>query len=256
MSKKIDRAAHGPSWAEVILGAALSLVLGVVLGALLLILRPVVIAKEMPKEKDRDPKAVYFIEGSRDTAKAREAAAKRKSFVEGRSVTVNEDEINTLAAPNAPSLAAAAPKPGEKAKAPDKAKAPEKAKTPEKGKEGDKAAPAAGSSGEALAIGAPNFRINSGVLQVGMPVTVNALGLDQRVIVQARGGFVKDGSVFVYEPNELYFGSCPVHRLPFLSGYVRSKFLAGQPIPEDVKAAWTKLADVKVDGNTLKLTMP
>ena len=52
MSKKIDRAAHGPGWAEVILGAVLSIVLGVVLGAVVLIIRPVVVAKELPKEPD------------------------------------------------------------------------------------------------------------------------------------------------------------------------------------------------------------
>ena len=40
MSKKIDRAVHGQSWAEVILGAALSLVLGVLLMAAWLLASP------------------------------------------------------------------------------------------------------------------------------------------------------------------------------------------------------------------------
>jgi hypothetical protein len=243
MSKKSDRAKYGPSWAEVTLGAALSLGLGIVLGALLLIVRPVVVAKEMPKEADRDRKAVYYIEGSRDPGKARQAAAKRQSFVAGQSISVTEDEINSLITPNP-----AAGAPGAKPKAPEKPKDP-------KAKDGKDAAPA-GDSGDALAVGSPNFRINSGLMQIGVPVTVNALGLDQKIIVQARGGFTKDGNVFVYDPQELYFGSCPVQRLPFLSGYVRSKFLAGQPIPEDIKTAWTKLSNVAIDGNTLKLTMP
>jgi hypothetical protein len=235
---KINRAQHGPSWAEVILGAVLSLGLGIVLGALLLMVRPVVVEKAMPKEADRDRKAVYYIEGSRDPGKARQAAAKRQAFVAGQSISVTEDEINSLITPNP---AAGAPKP----------KAPEKPKDP-KGKD---AAPAS-DSGDALAVGSPNFRINSGLMQIGVPVTVNALGLDQKIIVQARGGFTKEGNVFVYDPQELYFGSCPVQRLPFLSGYVRSKFLAAQPIPEDIKTAWTKLSNVAIDGNTLKLTMP
>lgn len=240
MSKKIDR--HGPSWAEVIIGAALSVVLGVALGALLLILRPVVVAKEMPKEADRDPKAVYYIEGSRDPGKARSAPAKRQALVAGQSVTVNEDELNTLAGPATPPGAPAAPK-----------KAPEKAKDP-KAKEGEKGD--AGGSDEAFAVGTPNFRLHDNLMQVAVPVTVNALGLGQKIFVQARGGFTKDGSVFVYDPKELYFGSCPVQRLPFLSGYVRNKFLAAQPIPEDIKTAWAKLSNVEVAGNTLKLTMP
>ena len=236
MSKKIDRAAHGPSWAEVILGAALSVVLGVAIGAVLLILRPVPSGKELPKEADRNPKTVYYVEGSRDPSKARQATAKRQAFVSGQTVTVNEDELNVLATPN-PAATPSAPKP------------------PEKGKEGEKGAPA-GSSEDTFAVGAPNFRIAENKLQVGVPVTVNALGLGQKIFVQARGGFTKDGNVFVYDPQELYFGACPVQRLPFLSGYVRNKFLAAQPIPDDIKAAWAKLSSVAIDGATLKLTMP
>ncbi len=244
MSKKIDRAVHGPSWTEVILGAALSVVLGVVLGAVLLVLRPVVVAKDTPK--DADPKAVYFIEGSRDTAKAKQALAKRKAFVEGQSVTVNEDEINALAAP------APATPPG---KAPDK-KGDPKAKADPKAKEAEKAAPPPPASDELFSAGPPNFRVRDGVVQFGAPVTINTLGLGLKVIAQARGKIVKSGDVFTFEPSELYLGSCPVQRLPFLAGYVRSKFLAAQPIPEDIKTSWMKLAAVTVEGSTVKLTMP
>src|SRR6185436_11970934 len=102
---------------------------------------------------------------------------------------------------------------------------------------------AAPASGEMIATGAPNVRINGGELQVGVPVTINALGLDQKVIVQARGGFVKKDSGFVYEPSSMYFGSCPVQNLPFVSNYVRTKALAAQPIPDDIKAAWAKLTN-------------
>lgn len=243
MSKKIDRAAHGPSWKEVILGAFLSLLLGVVLGVALLVLRPVVVAKEKPKEID--PKVVYYIEGARDTAKAKQALAKRKAFVEGQSVSVTEDELNALASPNAPATPPAAP---------GKA-APPKAKDG-KAKEPEKAAAAAPASGDTFAVGTPNVRIAGGALQVGVPVTVNALGLDQKIIVQARGGFVKKGDVFVYEPETLYFGSCPVHRLPYVSTFVREKFISAQPIPEDIKASWPKLANVTIEEKALKLTMP
>ena len=254
MSKKIDRAMRGPSWAEVIIGAVLSIVLGVALAAVLLVLRPVVTPKTVAKQGAKDAKAakaaaepdkgaVVYIEGSRDTAKAKQADAKRKAFAQGQSVTVTEDELNVLAAP-APAAAAAAPKPAEKGKAAPKTTEPEKA-----------AAPAAGSD-ETFATGAPNFRIDKGVLQIGVPVTVNAFGLGEKIIVQARGGFVKNGDQFVYEPDVLYFGSCPVQRLPLVCKYVRDHFLAGQPIPDDIKAAWPKLANVAIEGNALKLTMP
>lgn len=231
MSTKIDRALHGPSWAEVILGAVLSLILGVVLGVVLLVLRPVVVAKEEPKERVRG--VVYYIEGSRDPGRAREAAAKRNAFLAGQSVTVTEEEINSLIAP---ASAPTAPKAGA-------TKAPEK-------KDGDKAPANDGY----VATGTPTVRIRDGALQVGVPVTIGLV--DQKVIAQARGGFVKQGDVFVYEPETLYLGSCPVERVPFLANYVRDKFLASQPIPEDIKTAWAKLANVAIEGNALKLTMP
>lgn len=230
MSRKIDRALHGPSWVEVILGALLSFVVGVVLGAALLIFRPVVVVKEMPKGDKLDPKAVYFVEGSRDGTKGREAAAKRKMFGEGRSVTVVEDELNALAGP----AAAFVPPPA--------GKAPEKPG-------------AAAASDDIMATGTPNFRIRDGALQIGVPVTVSLLGISEKVIVQTRGGFQKRG-VFVYEPDVFYVGSLPLQRLPYVAKYAREKFLYAQAIPEDIKAAWPKLANVAVEGNMMTLTMP
>jgi hypothetical protein len=221
MSRKIDRATHGPSWTEIILGIFLSTVLGVVLGAVALTLKPVVAVKEMPKEPDAN--SVYYLEGGRDTAKAKQALAKRAAFAQGQSVSVNEDELNVLI--GTPAAPAAPAKPGA---------------TP----------PPAGQ----LTFGTPNFRIDGGALQIAAPVTVTAAGL--KLIVQARGGFVKSGDRLVFSPDTLYVGSCPVQRLPFLAGYVRSQFAAAQAVPEDLAAAWRKLANVAIEGKTLTLTMP
>lgn len=226
MSNKVERALHGPSWTEVILGAVLAVLLGIVMGAALLVLRPVIVAKEPAKEPV--PGAIYFIEGSREPGRARQALAKRKQFVEGQSVTVTEDEINALASPTAAPKAPA--KPGEKA--------------------GE--APAE----ETVAIGAPNVRIREGTVQVGVPVTINVLGLGHKVIAQGRGGFVKRGDIFVYEPDELYLGSCPVQRLPIVSGLVQGKILGAQSIPQDIATSWAKLTNVAVEGNALRLSMP
>lgn len=239
MSRKIDRALRGPSWVEVILGALISLILGVLIGAAVLVFRPVVVVKEMPKDDKLDAEATYFVEGSRDATKGRDAAAKKKAFVAGQTVTVIEDELNALAGP--PSTFAR-PKDGDK-----------KAPAPAPAKEG-----AAAASDEMLAMGTPNFRLRDDKLQIGIPVNVNVgfLGLEEKVVVQTRGGFVKDGDKFVYEPSEFYVGCLPVTRLPYVSGWARNTFLNAQTIPEDVKSAWPKLTNVAVEGNVLKLTMP
>ena len=232
MSKKIDRTPHEPGWSEVILGAALSVGLGAILGAVALVFKPVVVVKEAPKEPAAG--VTYFIEGSRDSNKAKQAAAKRKAFAQGSSGTfsITEDDLNSLTGP-ATAAAAAKAKPGEKA-----------------------APPAPAVPGEMLTAGTPNFRIRDGVVQIGFPVTVNALGADVKVIVQAQGTFAKKGDGFVFEPESLIVGSCPVQRLPYASTYVRNKFLASQTVAEDIAAAWPKLVSVAVEGSTLKLTMP
>lgn len=171
---KVDRAIHGPGWGEVIFGAVLSLVLGIAIGAVLLIVKPVVVVKELPKEPVAG--TVYFVEGLRgDSAKGKQALAKRKALLEGQSVKVTEDEVNALAS------AATAPKADEKA----------------------------GNSVESVVTGTPNVRIRDGVMQVGVPVTVTVMGYQQKLIAQARGGFVKRGDVFAYDPDEIFVGSCP-----------------------------------------------
>jgi len=227
MSKRIDRAVHGPSWTEVVVGAVLSLLLGILLAIVLLVFKPVTVSRVVPKEGDRDPKLVYYTEGQHTGSRRAEALAKRKAFLDGQSVAIGEDEINALVA------AGMTPAPAEAGQA--------KVMT---------------AQSDALAIGTVNFRIRDGVMQVGAPVQVRVLGLDQKIIVQARGGFAKSGDVFVFAPSELYLGSCPVQNLPFLPRYVRNKFVAAQPIPADLSAAWGKLADVAIEGDVLRLTMP
>ena len=239
MSAKRSSGEYAPSWTEITLGAVLSVALGVVLGAVLLVLRPVTVVKELPKEADRAPGIVYYPEGSRDSAKAKQAAAKRKLFAQGKTVTATEDEINSFIAP--PPVVA-------------------KPKTPAPAKPGEKAAPAPAApapSGEMLTAGSPNFRIRDDRMQLAVPVTISLFGVfEQQVTVLARGGFEKQGEVFTFTPETLYLGSCPMERLPFARGYVLKKFFSLVPVPEDIATAWPKLAAVSVEGNTLKLAMP
>lgn len=231
MSSTLRNTQKGPSWTEVVLGAVLSMILGGLIGALLLVVKPVIAVKEMPKEADREARAVYYVPGLRDPSKGRSAIAKRTSFAEGQSVTVSEDELNLLAAMPAPAAPAAPGAPAEK-----------KPETP---------APA-----ETIVAGAMNFRLRDGVFQISVPVTVNVLGLSPKLIVQSQGAFAKDGDQFAFVPDTFYLGSLPLQRLPFAANYVRNQFLSAQKIPDDVRASWAKLASVTIEGNALKLTMP
>jgi hypothetical protein len=226
MSNKIDRAHYGPSWTEVILGAVLSIVLGVVLAAAYLIFKPVTLVKEIPKEPVEG--TVYYIEGSHDTSKAKKLVAKQKTFLQGGSIDLIEDELNLAVIPPPPAPVKGAPP----------APAPEQTTL--------------------VNAGVPNFRIATGKLQLSVPVHVKValVGLDTTFMLQTQGGFVKDGDVFVYQPDVIYLGSCPVHRIPVLKKFVMKKFVNANVLPADLSAAWAKLSDVTIDGSTLKLGMP
>lgn len=230
MSKKIDRALYGPSWVEVIVGALLSVVIGVVLAAVYLVTKPVATVKELPKEPVVG--MVYHLEGSKDATKGRTWVAKRQQLVAGQSVAVSEEELNAaIAGINAP----APKKPGAKAEEP--APAPEAKPGPFKP-------------------GTPNFRIRDGEVQISVPVTVNTFDLGLNVLVQARGSFEKHGDQFVFAPKTLLVGSCPVEKLPGVAGAALRQFLGAQAIPDDIASAWAKLANVSVEGALLKLDAP
>jgi hypothetical protein len=227
MSSKIDRALYGPSWTEVIFGALLSVVLGVVLAAASLVIRPVAAVKEMPKEPVAG--AVYYLEGSKDSNKGRSWTAKQQQLVSGLSVTVTEEELNTaVAVLNAPAS----------------------------GKPGVKDEPAAEAKPSVFVPGPPNFRIRDGQMQIGVPVAVAAFDLGLNILVQARGGFEKKGDRFVFSPDTLLIGSCAVDKIPGVTGLVLQKLVGAQAVPEAIATAWGKLANVTIDGAQLKLDAP
>jgi hypothetical protein len=222
-----ERALSGPSWTEVLLGAALSLVLGVALAAAHLIIKPVVTVREKLKEPVEG--VVYFREGSKDANKGQTWLRKRQAFLDGQSIDLTEDELNTA-------IATPIEKPKGGAGQPASAAKP---------------APA---NDAFLTPGSVNFRIAGGQFQIGVPVKVNLL--EATVIVQAAGVFVKKGDTFEFVPKTAYVGSCAVSRLPIVEGLLMKRLFAAQNVPKELTDAWAKLADVSVEGKTLKLAMP
>jgi hypothetical protein len=198
-----------------------------------LMLRPVVIVKELPKEADQQANAVYYIEGSRDGSKGRLGEAKRKDFAAGKSVAVNEDELNLLAAANSTPPPPPAPKP--------------------KPKPGETPLPPMTADAQVMP---PIFRIRDNVMQIAVPTKINVMGLEQKVTLLAKGDFTREDGKFVFVPSSITMGSCPLDRLPYAKDYALKKLLGAQPFPEDIAASWSKLVAVHVEGNELKLTMP
>jgi len=249
-SSKIDRAKYGPSTIEVLLGAVLSLIFGAVLALIYLIVQPVQIGNTPAKSEAASP--VVYIKGTQDGDRGKQWLRKKQLFTEGSSVDVNEDELNAWI------TAGTAPEPPKAAdgKMPDKAtngKKPDKAAD---GKKPDQVAPA-GPTG-LIQFGTPNFHISNGVFQIGCETEVNLdmVGFKQSLIMQASGRFVKTAEGFTFVADQFYIGCCPLHKLPGVGKFVFDRILANEKIPEDLSAAWKKLVDVSVEGDSLRLTIP
>jgi hypothetical protein len=213
---------------EIILGSLLSLVLGILLAALYLVLKPVEIVTEMPKEPKA--KALYYLEGRKDWTGGRRWMFKREAFIQGRSVRVTEDELNAWIESIYPPPP---PAPADKAAAEK-----EIAELP------------------FLQARTPTVRILGDELEIGFICQLTAFGFSRPVVAQARGSFVKTASEIVYEPNTLYFGSLPVHRLGPLANLVFKRLEGMYEFPADLTTAWAKLVDARLEKRQLVLSNP
>lgn len=213
--------AHSPSWTEVFIGAALSVVIGALLGAAYLVLQPVVTLKGPPKEGEVKRGAITYQPGGLGGYSSRDLAVKQQSLARGGSVSLTEGDVNAIVAPAAA-----------------------------------RAAKSADAAGGVVKAGAPNFRIHDGRLQIGVPLELNVLGFERTVIAQVRGTFVRQGDHFALDPAEFYLGGCALHRLPVVGALVYRRMLAAAAIPPEAAATWARLSDVTVEGTTLRLTMP
>jgi hypothetical protein len=229
-SSKIDRSLYGPSLFEVTLGAVLSVLLGAALATLLMVLKPAVVAPEMPKEEERVADAVYFLEGKTD-GRSKQWMRKRQMLLEGTpgEIVFTEEELNAWLASGAPA------KPVRKAGAAPGAEEP----VPE----------------EIITVDVANVRIRDGVFQLGVPAHLNLISFSLPMVFQARGGFARQAEMWTFVPEEVYLGSMPLHRIPGVSDLMARRIVRLDSVPEDAMAAWKKVKTVALDGRQLKLTL-
>jgi hypothetical protein len=234
---KIKKAKYGPGLGEVMLGAVLSMVFGAALAVIYLVVTPVQVVKQLPKMSEAG--VVYYVEGSRDADHGKQWLRKKQLFVAGSSVTVNEDELNAwITAGTAPSPALAPKKPAPRSKGAQPAPPP----SPISLWQND----------------APNFHIRNGVLQIGCKGVLNLdlVDFSLPLVTQVSGRFVKQGDGFAFAADRFYIGSFPLHKLRWIDSYLLGYLLEKAPKPEDIAAAWKKLINVTIEGDTLELSMP
>lgn len=216
MARNIDKALYGPSMFEVVCGAVLGLLAGVAVACVYLVFKPVSTVRELPKEQPRG--MVYYIPGVESNAKGADWKGKLTSFASGRTVVLVEDELNMWVASSV---------------------------NPDAPKKSD--------SDEILIPAKPNFKIAGNQMQIGLNCTLNWYGLMRDVTFQSKGTFQKIGDHFVFVPETLYLGSCPLHFIPGASNLLVSRLVGKRKVPDELKVAWNNLNDVVVDGDAIRL---
>ncbi|MBK9992061.1 MAG: hypothetical protein IPP19_15395 [Verrucomicrobia bacterium] len=263
-NSKLERALYGPTIYEITLGLLLSVVLGAALGIVFLVFKPATVVQEMPKEDERIQGMTYYVEGTIDHGKAKQWMRKRQMLIDSvqGEVAFTEDDLNTwfmsstpagqealAKAAQAAAEAAAAAKPGAKSKAKPAAKPAAPAPAAD-------AAPAEELPPTDLIVASViNFRIRDGVVQLGLPTTINTLGYVFPVVAQARGGFEKVDDMYVFVPDEVMIGSLPLHRFPRAIEYMMKRAMQSDALPSEMMAAWKKVKTVVVEDKVIKLTI-
>jgi hypothetical protein len=266
---KMNQTLLGPSTIEVALGAVLGLTLGAMAAAAYLVLKPVIVVTQMPKEMSLT--AVYYQPGSANKAKSTAWPAKQDQFIAGTTVQVTEDELNawSLAGGTPPRNVKAMPmiapsiKLAEKSKFatnPNKTKPTDKAR-PSKSLEAPQPAETAKPAGppsadNVLTTTVPDFRIVGDALQIGWSCTLNAFGLTREVALVATGHFETSGTQVSFVPDKVFLGSCPLHWLPSASSRLLAYVFKNQKTPDNIRLAWAKCTAVQVIDGELRLSLP
>jgi hypothetical protein len=233
MSKYSD--GYIPSWTEVLFAAWLALLLGGLLACVVLITKPVTEVKALPRESDRLPGVVYYVPGNVDSVRGRGWLEKRKQFLQGLTIELSSEELNAamgkVPPPPAPKEA---PKPLKKGEAPPPPPPP-----PEP---------------PSFDLGSPNFSIVGDQLQMSVPLHSPAYGIT--VVVQTTGRYERRGEGFTFVPERTCIGSMPLHMIPNAQSYVLEQAMSRVPKPEELVAAWSRLADVRIENGKLRLVAP
>lgn len=98
----------------------------------------------------------------------------------------------------------------------------------------------------------PVFRIRGDATQIGMTFDLSALGITRKVVLQTVGAFQREGGRYVFVPESMYLGSCPVN-IPFLSRRIFDAVYDRFEVSSDLRAAWADVRGMVVDRGLIKL---
>lgn len=217
---------RGPGSLSALIIGILSLLAGGFVGMLIaatyLVFVPVHEVKRMPAEDDIKP-GIYYVEGRRSGIDGAEWVGKRNQLIAEApfEFTLREEELNQWSSSSYGEM--------------------RKNLKIEYGN-------------TKLEPGIPMFRIDEGLVQVGVTIELNGIGDNLRVILQASGDFVKGpDQAFVFQADTVYLGSCRIPHFQGISSLVTGGLSRVMGVPEDIATAWPTLSRVSIEGGTLTL---
>lgn len=211
-----------PGLIGILFGAGLSVVLGGLLALVFFILKPVEVVRTMPKEPADGVR--YFVEGASGSG-GRATWERKVDLVAagGGATSFTEAEMNAWSEETF-----------ETAKVDEASKA----------------------DSAMIIAGKPNFRIAGDKLQLGLINDVVVLGLEQKLVLQAQGSFVRKGGGWAFEPTEFFLGGLPLHKLPMVASLVAKRFSPATELPAAVAKVLNQASSIVVGEEMVTVTMP
>ncbi|MEX2381080.1 MAG: hypothetical protein WD490_01745 [Opitutales bacterium] len=221
MARTDPNAKKGPKTYEIVVGAILSLLLGVFLAAVYMVTTPVEVVDEMPDSPDSTK--VYYVTGDAGEQPL-QWSQKLGALTSGTwsgAFPVSEQELNQWA---------------------------------------QSAFAESNGSGEdgtfVVTPGTPNFRLYGERIQVGADLEYSVFGFGQTIKSQAHGQIIEKGGRFVFEPHELHLGSLPIPRAGGLSSLVFNRLRESFEVSEELKQGWERVSYAAVDESVLRIELP
>jgi hypothetical protein len=232
MATKTER--KNPGLFEILFGASLSVVLGALLAFMHLVFRPVEMVSVVPKEPTAGVR--YCIQGANGSSsgprwkiKVQRLADKIPGefmFSEGDLNAWAESTFQKAGAPAAPATPAAA------------------------------AAAQAAAPSFALVSGVPNFKITGGKLQIASINDLFLLGGVSKLVVEAKGTFVKGAEGWDFVPSEFFLGGLPTRKLPMLTSFLVSRFSKSKAASPELANVMARASAITIEGSSLVVKVP
>lgn len=212
---------EGPKPYEIAVAAVLSLIVGVIGAAGYLAFTPLEEVNEMPDKEDRRIARIYYVPGEQGGRQHGTWEPKRQAIETGRSGTFElvEEELNQWAAATYRDDAITETGPLQ------------------------------------ITADTPNFRIENG-LEINVNLEWSIFGASQRFRSLAVGNFEQRRGEYVFRPDRVYVGSCPI---PGAFGLARKMFdrVAGAyEVSPELREGWRQLASLEIAENEMKVAIP